>query len=1161
MAYFVEEIFMTTAAHTRLPESDDVEAVVEAAAQRARTWLTVTGDKHDASTEQLAALLRDEDGVAFTMDFVDRVMRPEDDKVAADALQAITEKFDPAFLGRFNALLIGMGGFFGPILPNLVMPLARMRMRQMVGHLVLDAESDKLNKTLAKAAESGEQLNLNLLGEAVLGEDEARSRAERTLALIRNPLVTYVSVKASSMVAQLNPWDIEGSLKRLKKRLLPLYDEAAKRSPNVFINLDMEEYHDLHLTIRLFKELLSEPRFKDLETGIVLQAYLPDTFDSLVELADFALERVAAGGAPIKIRFVKGANLSMEHVQGEVHGWPAATYLTKDEVDANYYRLLDYILRPEFKDAVRIGVATHNLYTAGMAYELGKKRGVLSMMDSEMLQGMSPSQQAAVREMFGNQILYTPVVHMEDFDVAVSYLVRRLEENSAEQNFLYALFAPDEAGEEGLTPLQKQEQAFRRAVANRWDVFAGPRREQDRRTEEDGRQAPTIGRFVNEPDTDPALQPNRIWALDALDNDPGEHGIEEVTDPDTVNQAVAKAQELGAKWGAQTGDQRAEVLESIGDELARNRGKLISVAAYEANKTVTQTDPEVSEAIDFSVYYAHSARMLDSARSKFTPHEVTVVTPPWNFPIAIPTGGMMAALAAGSAVIIKPAPQVVHCAKVVVEAIHTALEAHGWDKDLVQLVFTDEGDAGKTLMSHEDVDNVILTGASDTGQLFRSWRPEMNLSAETSGKNALIITPAADPDLAIADLYDSAFGHSGQKCSAASLVIFVGAAGKSDRLRNQLLDAVRTLKVGPGFEVETTMNGLVEPPSDKLLRGLTQLDPGEKWLIKPEKLNEEGTLWSPGVRDNVQPGSWYHLNECFGPVLGIMHAETLEEAIEWQNSTGYGLTGGIHSLDDAELRYWIDNVEVGNAYVNRGITGAIVQRQSFGGWKKSVMGPGAKAGGPNYVAQFGTWEDGELHPVDVDITPNITKALQGLTDRAASKLGEDNIAWLWRAAELDQLAWQSEFSREHDRTGLIAEANIFRYRPLLDVLRIRVNSGYQLRDVVRQKLAALITGAEIRISAPAEIAAELSDAGISVISQDTAEFAAEVAHAESARIRALGEVEPEVYEAAVKSNSVVLAQPVLADGRRELLPYLLEQAVTVTMHRFGIIRTVAGIER
>ena len=1147
---------MTTAAHSRLVESDDVESVIDAAAQRARKWLAATEGEHDPSSEQLADLLRDEDGVAFTMDFVDRVMRPEDDKVAADALKAMTQKFDPAFLGRFNGLLVGMGGFFGPILPNLVMPLARISMRQMVGHLVLDAESDKLNKTLAKAAESGEQLNLNLLGEAVLGEDEARSRAERTLTLIRNPQVTYVSVKASSMVAQLNPWDIEGSLKRLKERLLPLYDEAAKRSPNVFINLDMEEYHDLHLTIRLFKELLSDPKFKDLEAGIVLQAYLPDTFDCLVDLADFALERVAQGGAPIKIRFVKGANLSMEHVQGEVHGWPVATYLSKDEVDANYYRLLDYILRPKFQDAVRIGVATHNLFTAGLAYELGKKRGVLSMMDSEMLQGMSPSQQAAVREMFGRQILYTPVVHMEDFDVAVSYLVRRLEENSAEQNFLYALFAPDVADTEGLTPLQKQEKVFREAVANRWEVFAGPRRQQDRLEEEGGRQAAQTGRFINEPDTDPALEDNRQWALEALATNPGEHGVSEITDTATVNQAVGKARELGAQWAARSGDERAEVLEAIGDEIARNRGKLVSVAAHEANKTVTQTDPEISEAIDFCVYYAHSARLLDSARSTFTPHRVTVVTPPWNFPIAIPTGGMMAALAAGSAVIIKPAPQVVHCAKTVVDAIHQVLEAKGLDKDLVQLVYTDEGDAGKALMSHADVDNVILTGASDTGQLFRSWRPEMNLSAETSGKNALIITPAADPDLAIADLYDSAFGHAGQKCSAASLVIFVGAAGKSDRLRNQLLDAVRTLKVGPGFEIETTMNGLVEAPSEKLLRGLTQLDPGENWLIKPEKLNEEGTLWSPGVRDNVQPGSWYHLNECFGPVLGIMHAETLEEAIEWQNSTGYGLTGGIHSLDDEELRYWIDHVEVGNAYVNRGITGAIVQRQSFGGWKKSVMGPGAKAGGPNYVAQLGTWEDGDLSPVDVDIAPQITTWLRGLTS-----LSDADTTWLWRAAELDQLAWQSEFGREHDRTGLIAEANIFRYRPLLDVLRIRISDGYQLRDVMRQQLAAFTTGTEIRFSAPEHIAAELSAAGITATVQDTAEFAAEVEHAESARIRALGEVEPEVYEAAVKPNSVVLAQPVLADGRRELLPYLLEQAVTVTMHRFGIIRSVAGIKR
>ncbi|MDO5032764.1 bifunctional proline dehydrogenase/L-glutamate gamma-semialdehyde dehydrogenase [Corynebacterium sp.] len=1151
---------MTHNAHTPVPTASDADGIVEAAVAQAKAWLAATADEQDKATEQLAELLRNSDGVAFTMDFVDRVMRPEDDKVAADALKSITSTYDASFLGLINGSLVGLGGFFGPILPNLVMPLARLRMRQMVGHLVLDAESEALDKTLDKAAESGEQLNLNLLGEAVLGEDEARSRAQRTLNLINNPRVTYVSVKASSMVAQLNPWDIDGSVERLKERLRPLYQAAVARPERVFINLDMEEYHDLHLTIRLFKELLSEPEFTGLEAGIVLQAYLPDTFEALEELAEFAQQRVAAGGAKIKIRIVKGANLSMEAVQGEIHGWPAAPYTDKPQVDANYYRLLDYIIRPKFADSVRIGVATHNLYTAAFAYQLGTTRGVMHMLDSEMLQGMSPAQQAAVREVYeGRQILYTPVVHAEDFDVAVSYLVRRLEENSAPQNFLHALFSPQP------TALQDQEAVFRHAVETRWDTFAGPRRTQDRTqeaAEKQGRQAPRTGRFANEPDTDPALQANREWALDALQNDPGEHGVEQVTNPEDIDKHVQRAKELGAQWGARSAEDRARVLESIGDVLADRRGELISVAAYEANKTVTQTDPEVSEAIDFCGYYAHSARLLEDYAADFTPHQVTVVTPPWNFPIAIPTGGVAAALAAGSAVIIKPAPQVVHCGKLVVEAFRAGLEAAGEDPDLVQLVLADEGEAGRALVSHEDVDAVILTGASDTGKLFRSWKPQLNIMAETSGKNALIITPAADPDLAIADLYNSAFGHSGQKCSAASLVIFVGAAGKSKRLRNQLIDSVKTLIPGPGTDITTTMNGLVEAPGEKLTRGLTQLEPGESWVIKPQQLNEEGTLWSPGIRDNVQPGSWFHLNECFGPVMGIMYADTLEEAIEWQNSTGYGLTGGIHTLDDAEIDYWLEHVEVGNAYVNRGITGAIVQRQSFGGWKQSVMGPGAKAGGPNYVAQFGTWSEGTLRPRDVDITQPVVaqlRAFAALTDVDGDGLSEEDIAWLYRAAELDQAAWQDEFGRDHDRSGLVCEANVFRYKNLLTPLQVRIAPDAALREVARLHLAATRTGTEVRWSAEAETADKLNKLGFAVEPLSAQAFAAEVADLASARVRAVGTVEEGVYEAAVESNSVVLDQPVLADGRRELLPFLLEQAISVTMHRFGIIRRVGSI--
>ena len=1054
-----------TDAYTPLPNSSDLDKAAEAAVIRAKEWLALTNNaaskKEAASTEQLAALVRDDDGIRFTMGFVDRVARPTDNKVAAHELSSLANPFKtaiPSFIGAVDKGLVSVGAVAAPIFPSLVMPLARKRLRQMVSHLVLDAEGKALNAKLTEAKEQGYQLNLNLLGEAVLGEAEAKSRLERTRQMLQNPLVTYASIKASSVCAQLNPWDIQGNIERLKDRLRPLYREAMKRSPHAFINMDMEEYKDLRLTIDLFKDLLSEDEFMPLEAGIVLQAYLPDTFDALVELAEFAKERRAKGGAKIKIRLVKGANLSMERVEAQLHDWAQAPYLSKEDVDANYYRLMDYIFQPEHADNVRIGIASHNLFTVALATKLVELRGVQHQLDVEMLQGMAPAQARAVHEVVGGLILYTPVVHAEDFDVAVSYLVRRLEENGEKHNFLHALFAHDPQ------PMEDQEQHFLNAVRDRWETFAGPRRTQNRTTDK-GLQSGTVpGHFLGEPDTDPSLPQNRDWALALLKKDPGKVESPKVTDPAQVDKVVATAQKQSAAWAKLSGKERAEVLTSIATELANARGDLINVMTHESGKTVGESDPEISEAIDFAMYYAESARQLDVARSKFTPFKVVLVTPPWNFPVAIPMGGVFAALAAGAAVIIKPAPQVVRCAEV----------------------------------------------------------------------------------------YKSAFGHAGQKCSAASLVILVGSVGKSERFINQLVDATRSLKVGKGTEIDTTMNGIIEAPGEKLMRGLTQLEPGEQWLVKPEKLNEEGTLWSPGIRDNVKPNSWYHTHECFGPVLGIMRADTLEEAIKLQNSTGFGLTGGIHSLDQDEIDYWRENVEVGNAYVNRGITGAIVERQSFGGWKDSAIGSGAKAGGPNYVAQQGMWADGDLSQVpSVSLDPAINRALRDILSTV--ELSDEDREWLQKAAHLDALAWREEFNVEHDRTALLCETNVFRYRPLLQPLQVRIGADFKLRDVLRLQLAALITESPVRFSANQDTAVALAKAGIKVDVVSDADFAAEIRKDSGVRIRTVGKVSDDLYPAAAESSSVVLDQPVLADGRRELLPFLLEQAVATTQHRFGVI--------
>ncbi|MBC2681004.1 aldehyde dehydrogenase family protein [Corynebacterium sp. 4HC-13] len=1144
------------------PLRHDIEASVDAAVRRAEKWLEVT--ETSKSTKQLATMVHDPNGVEFTFAFVDRVARPEDNTVAAREFAKIANPFHkkvgtPSFMSLLDTFLLTAGSIAAPLLPSVVMPIARSYLRRTVGHLVLDAGSQALDDMLDKAKEEGFRLNLNLLGEAVLGEAEAQRRLDDIINLLKNPRVDYVSVKASSVCSQLNHWDLEGSTQRLKDRLRPLYRQAMSRSPHPFINMDMEEYKDLELTLKLFTELLSEEEFLELEAGIVLQAYLPDTFDALQRLAHFAAERRGRGGARIKVRLVKGANLSMERVDSEIHDWPQAPYLTKAEVDANYVRLLDWILRPEHADNLRVGVASHNLYHVGLAHELSVLRGVEQQLDIEMLQGMAPAQAAAVRDVVGNLILYTPVVKKENFDVAVSYLVRRLEENGAQQNFLYALFseASTESDSPGLTPMQSQEQRFRHSVRDRWTTFAGRRRTQNRLEEEAskaGCQSDSIpGNFVNEPDTDPVLPANRAWAQKILspESDPGPAHSPLITDTATIDTAVERCAAAGETWSHKSGTERAELLDRVADALANNRSKLIAAAVFEAGKTIAETDPEVSEAIDFARYYAESARQLDHVRgSVFTPYKTVVVTPPWNFPIAIPIGGCLAALAAGGAVILKPAPQVLRIAEVLIQCMREA----GVSEDLVQLLNADEADAGQRLVSHPEVESVILTGASDTAKLFRGWRPKMVINAETSGKNAIIVTPAADPDLAVADIFKSAYGHAGQKCSAASLIITVGSIGKSQRFIGQLVDAVKSLKVGPGTDISTWMNGIIEQPGEKLLRGLTQLDKGETWLVKPEKLNEEGTLWSPGLRDNVQPGSWFHTHECFGPVAGIMHADSLEQAIEWQNSTGYGLTGGIHTIDVEESAFWRERVEVGNAYIERGITGAIVQRQSFGGWKNSAIGNGAKAGGPNYVAQQGRWTEGDINELLSSTLPtHITQLLREIRGVSSPALSKADHTWLRRAAESDAHAMSTEFGIEHDKTALVVESNVFRYRPLLEPLRVRVHYDATPRSVLRLRLAAAACGTELDITAAHDVAESLGELGTAMRIISDADFAEEVSTAASARIRSIGSAPDELYEAAVISGSTILDQDVLADGHRELLPMLLEQAISTTEHRFGYI--------
>ncbi|MDW3221145.1 MAG: bifunctional proline dehydrogenase/L-glutamate gamma-semialdehyde dehydrogenase [Acidimicrobiales bacterium] len=1091
--------------------ADDCLVAAEHAVELVARWVGAAAELQTAeerrTADRLDGVVADPDGVAFAMAFVDRVIRAEDPVVAAGQLAHLVRGRPlPAFLSTVDRLLLRAGARLAPLLPRVVVPLAQRRLRQLVGHLVVDAEIAGLRKHLAARRGAGFGLNVNLLGEAVLGEREAQRRYDEALRLLDEPDVDYVSVKLSALVPHLNYWDYDGCVEKVSERLRSLFEHAAHTAPPTFVNLDMEEYHDLELTLTAFMAVLDEPPRRGVSAGIVLQAYLPDSFEALQKLVAWASARRTAAGegaaGEIKVRLVKGANLAMERVEAAIHGWEQAPYDTKAETDANYKRCLDWLLTPEHTAAVRVGVASHNLFDVAWSLALADRRGVSDRVEVEMLEGMAPTHARLLGQRGRHPLLYTPVVAAADFDVAISYLFRRLEENSSEENFIHHLFGL----RPGTAAFAAEAEKFRRAVAARAEVASGPHRTQDRTAPEPGVDpgAP----FRNEPDSDPALPAVRAWARDVVTG-PLPGALPEMVDAvDAVDAAVARARNAQTSWAARSTADRQAVLHAVADELARRRGDLIAVMVHEGRKTFGQADPEVSEAVDFARWYGDRARDLDrSDGASFEPLGVITVAPPWNFPVAIPAGGVLAALAAGNSVILKPAPEVPRCAAIVAECCWAA----GVPTDVLQLVRAPDTEVGQRLITHPHVDAVILTGGYETADLFRSWRPDLRLFAETSGKNALVITPSADIDLAVADLVASAFGHSGQKCSAASLAICVGQAYESPRLRRQLVDAVTSLEVGGPTDLASDTGPLIGRPTGKLARALGDPDPGEDWLVEPQRIADD--VWRPGVRLGVRPESWFHTTECFGPVLGLMHAATLDDAIEMQNATPFGLTGGIHSLDTAETERWVDDVQVGNAYVNRGTTGAIVRRQPFGGWKRSVIGPGAKAGGPNYVARLGTWR-----PVD------------------EQRDGD----WLAAAERSDQRAWAEEFGVEHDPTGLFCESNVFRYRPLA-AIAVRAEAGADETELARVRAAARRCGVAVVESGALTESAEAFAARLPSLGVD--------------RVRVLGPVDSALRAAANDHNLHVADDPVTRDGRIELQHYVREQAVSTTLHRYGNLIT------
>jgi len=1177
---------------------------------RAKIWQNraneLLTDEEKSIQEQMMRLLTHPRDKIILTKMIDQSFRSHNPARIADQVNSILRQYGvPDFFSKVDRLLVQMFMGLGRHLPALTVPKMIDKMRHSSSRAIISGEPDALNAHLRKRKKQGVRMNVNHLGEDVLGEGESARRMQTCIRDLKNPEIEYISVKISTIYSQIQTLAFEHCVATLVDRLSQLYRTGAEhyfehndgtRVPK-FVNLDMEEYRDLEITVAAFKRTLAQEEFLNYSAGIVLQAYIPDSYAIQRELTDWAKKRVAAGGAPIKLRIVKGANMEMEQVESALHNWPLAPYDNKLDVDANYKRMVTYGMQPENIRAVHLGIASHNLFELAFAYELGRRNKVSEYFYFEMLEGMADHVRRALCEMAGDVLLYAPVAAKEEFTNAIAYLIRRLDENTADENFLR--YAPRLTTNSKDWRLLKEH--FLASVDQMHTAATSAHRIQDRNLESFPEEMGTFhdGEFNNEPDTDWSLAANRRWAETIRDRwrkeseDPPLEipliiGAREVIadrekrdiidasqfqadirvarfalakDGD-IQRAISVAKSDPDGWREKTLLERHEILARVAMTLRHARGDLIGAAAANTGKVFSEADVEVSEAVDFAEYYPYSAKAFAAlenivARGK----GVGCVVSPWNFPIAIPCGGIVASLTAGSPVIFKPSSDAVLVAWLLCQCFWSA----GVSQNTLQFVPCSGSDSGRKLITHPDVDTVILTGGTETGLTMLADKPDIFLSAETGGKNATIVTAMSDRDQAIKNVTHSAFSNCGQKCSATSLLILEKEVYEDESFEKQLIDAAASYAVGSAWEFEYKMGPLIRPPHGDLKRAIEQLEPGEFWALEPRNIDGNPYLWSPGIKWDVQPGSFTHLTELFGPILGVMRADDLAHAIELANQTGFGLTSGLESLDRREQEIWKAQIRAGNLYINRGTTGAITLRQPFGGMGKSALGPGIKAGSPNYVAQFMEYEEIGYPPSGTIGNDHALLRLAQKWQRQVNWGGftavAGDITKTVRAIKSYLYHFEKEFSQEKDYFHLRGQDNILRYRPVGTVV-VRLAPDDSLFDVLARIAAAWISGCNPHISLPPALDNHVveflkSNEGRVITDkyplhrESDEDVMRAIEHVDRIRYGAPQRVPPAVIKAAAATGFYIARSPVLMEGRIELLHYFINQSICDSYHRHG----------
>ena len=873
----------------------------------------------------------------------------------------------PPFLGT----AVSAGGLAKGVFRSAVTSQVETMGKQFIAGV--DAESAK--KSLSKLWQRGIGFSVDLLGEACVRDAEADVYLQRYLDMIEGlagiastwepndrldqdhiesvPRAN-VSVKISSLSATLDPIDTEGSIRDLLFRMRPILQAAAKH--NVLINFDMESHESKDLTLELVRRACE---LEDFPAGMAMQAYLRSGSDDAQSMIDWA----KATGRRLTVRLVKGAYWDYETIHAEEMGWPVPVWSRKQDSDACFERMVWQFLQstPRSTDegGIKLALGSHNARSIGFALASCEHLNLPeSALELQMLYGMADELKAASVDEGLRLREYVPVGEMIP---GMAYLVRRLLENTSNESWLLA------AGSEKPDPNKllasphvnhtqpDPGEALLDGAPERHQLTSGVKGVGDDRP------------YVNEAPRDFAHESVRTAFQTAIDTTTVPHQPVDATQDD-AEQALAAAHKAFSRWRDEDPRVRAKVLTRAAAIMRARRDELTAVIVHENGKGWRDADAETCEAIDFCEFYAREAIQLfeEQRLGEYVgEHNALIhegrgpcaVIAPWNFPLAILCGMSVAALVTGNPVLMKPAEQTTGIARMLFDIL---LEA-GAPEDVLHFLPGQGETVGVQLVSDPRVALIAFTGSKavglniiETAGLTSEAQTQVKkVVCEMGGKNAIIVDASADLDEAVLGVRASAFGFQGQKCSACSRCIVVDETW--DEFLERFIGATEALIIGDPRSPSTDVGPVIDEDAAAMIRQRIEAAKQEDQLVLGMELPDEGLMpgrsyIAPHVFVTDDPKSKLMQEEIFGPVLGLIRARDFEHALELANDGRYRLTGGVYSRKPAHLTQARREFRVGNLYLNRSITGAIVGRQPFGG--AGMSGVGSKAGGRDYLLQF-----------------------------------------------------------------------------------------------------------------------------------------------------------------------------------------------------------------